>query len=92
MKTPGAQAKEILYGLEMFVVLTQRIEELVAMSVDGLGPLSRSFISEDPASEVLRFDHEHPEPGHNYVVYLRRAVACEQGQVVERTVRTPIEA
>jgi hypothetical protein len=61
MKASRPEAKEILHGLQVFIVLMQRIQELVAISVDGLGPLSRSLISENPAGKVLRFDHKDPE-------------------------------
>ena len=61
MNASSPEAKEILHGLLVFIVLTERIHELVPISIDGLGPFSRSFISEDPARKVLRFDHKDPE-------------------------------
>ena len=61
MNASRPEAKEILHGLQAFIVLAERIQELVLISIDGLGPLSRSLISENPARKVLRFDHKDPE-------------------------------
>ena len=91
MKASGLQAEKIFDGLQVFVVLLQRILEPVPLSKDDLRPSSRSLTSEDPAGEVLRFDHKEAEPRHDDVVYLRRAVQCWQRQVVERTVFPPFE-
>ena len=83
MKASGLQAEKIFDGLQVIVVLLQRILEPVPLSKDDLRPSSRSLTSEDPAGEVLRFYHEDPELGYDDVVYLRGPVQGRQRQVVD---------
>ena len=79
-------------GLEMLVVLMQRVLELILLPIDRLGPLPRSRISKDPARQVLCFDHKDAEHGNDDMIYLCSAVFRWQYQVVKGTVHLFIQA
>ncbi|MNU11222.1 hypothetical protein D3C72_2589080 [compost metagenome] len=57
----GINAQGGFQGLEVFVVLPQRVLEFVGALVDFLRPLRLLFAAEDPAAHVLRFQHEDAE-------------------------------
>lgn len=78
-------------GLEMFVVLAQRILEPVGALIEFLRPVRLLFRAEYPATHVLRFQHEDAIGRNKHMVDLRGAVGCIQRDVVQTTVDLVIE-
>jgi len=67
----------------MLEVLPDRILKLALFLVNGLGPLGLILLTENPAAQVLCFDHKHAEARNVYMVDLRRAAAIWNGNVVK---------
>lgn len=86
MQVFWADAKGGFQGFEVFVVLAQRVLEFEGAFVALLRPLRLLFAAEDPAAHVLRFQHEDAVGREEYVVDLRGAVWCVQGDVVQAAV------
>lgn len=87
----GGDAEGGFQGLEVFVVLPQRVLELVAVLVELLRPLGLLFAAEDPAAHVLGLQHEDAVAGEEDVVDLGGAVRGIQGDVVQAVVGLPVE-
>ena len=86
MQVLGADAKGGFQGLEVLVVLPQRVLELEGAFVELLRPLRLLLAAEDPAAHVLGFQHEDAEGREEYVVDLGGAVRGGQGDVVQAAV------
>ena len=86
MQVLGADAKGGFQGLEVLVVLPQRVLELEGAFVELLRPLRLLLAAEDPAAHVLGFQHEDAVGREEYVVDLGGAVGRVQGDVVQTAV------
>lgn len=82
----GVYAKGGFQRFKVFVVLSQRVLEFEGAFVELLRPLRLLFAAEDPAAHILRFQHEDAVGREEYVVDLRGAVWCVQGDVVQAAV------
>ena len=81
------EREESLYRLNMYVVLSQRIIELVLLFVEYLRPLFRLRVTKYPPGVVLRFNHENAKRRNYDVIDLRRVPSQRQGHVVEDFIR-----
>lgn len=85
------QAQQCLQGLHVFVVLTQRVLELLTVPEDFLSPLGLVGTAENPALHVLGFHHKHTEGRDDDVVNLGGTVFGGQGDVANQVVGLPVE-
>ena len=86
MQVLGVDAKDGFQGLEVLVVLAQRVLEFEGAFVDLLRPLRLLLVAEDPSAHVLRFQHEDAVGRQEYVVDLGGAVWRAQGDIVQAAV------
>ena len=91
MQVFGGDAEGGFEGLEVFVVLPQRVLELVAVLGEFLRPLGLLFAAEDPAAHVLGLQHEDAVAGEEDVVDLGGAVGGGEGDVVQAVVGLPVQ-
>lgn len=82
----GVKAQRGFDCFEVFVVLPQWVLEFEAALVEFLRPLRLPFAAENPATHVLRFQHEDAVGREKNVVDLCGAVWGIQGDVVQAAV------
>jgi len=91
MKTGLRKIEKFLERLRVSVILMQGVLKLEFLTVNGLGPLRRSFIPENPTAHVFRFDDEDPVKRNEDMVDLGCSSLCRENQIVNASVGVPIE-
>lgn len=86
----GANAKRRFQGLEVFVVLTQRVLEFEGALREVLRPLCLLAV-EDPDAHALLFQHKDVVDREEHVVYLRGAVGRTQSDLMQLAVDILVE-
>jgi hypothetical protein len=74
-------SEQLLNRFDMLMVLPTWVLELGLIPVDNLRPPVLKGASVYPSLHILRLDNKYPEPRHDDMIDLRRAMAARQRQI-----------
>src|SRR5712691_2142885 len=83
----GDEVQHLLDGLDMLVVLAQRILKPVRAWAEALRPRGRRGVGDNGATVVLRFNDKDAARGREHMINLGRATLVRQDEMVQEMVR-----
>jgi hypothetical protein len=81
------EVQDPLNGLEVLVVLAERVLKPVRVWADELGPRGRAGVRDNGATVMLGFDHKDAAPGDEDMINLGRAILQGEGEMIQKMIR-----